>query len=83
MVSTCSMETYLFKNMVALCFYSQGITFMILSESRQKKWHVSKANRGGEGRKGKALVPPVLRQENQEEVAKVKQLEFPEVIGTE
>lgn len=78
------METYLFKTMVALCFYSQGITFMILSESRQKKWHVSKAYRGGEGRKGKALVPPVLRQENQEEeVAKVKQLEFLEVIGTE
>ena len=68
MVSTCSMdpwpEPYLFKNMVALCFYLQGITFMILSESRQRKWHVSKANRGGEVRKGKALVPPVLRQEN-------------------
>ena len=45
---------------------------------------ISKAYRGGEGRKGKALVPPVLRQENQEEeVAKVKQLEFLEVIGTE
>ena len=35
-------------------------------------------------RKGKALVPPVLRQENWvEEAAKGKQLEFLKVIGTE
>lgn len=41
-------------------------------------------HRGGEGRKGKALVPAALRQEYQvEEVAKIKQLEFLKVIGTE
>lgn len=40
-IPACSMDPWpksdLFKNMVTSCFYSQGITFLFLSESRRKK----------------------------------------------
>lgn len=67
----CSMdpwpEPYLFKNMDCPCFYLQVSRYDSFQESRQRKWHVSKANRERGGEEGQALVPPVLRQENQVE----------------